>query len=80
VGLFITCTRTWVGQTAEEQEQTETHTWVGMHLTPSTGTGKMLVIWDSNTAANVERVEAKYRARQEAVPATLQASNVCLSR
>jgi len=28
----------------------------------------------------VERAEAKYRARQEAVPATLRASDVCLSR
>ena len=41
------------GQTAEEQERTETYIWVGMHLTPSTGTGKTLVIWDSNTVANV---------------------------
>ena len=39
VGFFITYTRTWVGQTAEEQEQTETHSRVGIHLTRSTGTG-----------------------------------------
>jgi hypothetical protein len=30
-----------------------------MHLTPSTGTGKTQVIWDCNTAVNVERVERR---------------------
>src|SRR4051794_9476540 len=49
-----------------------------MHLTLSAGTDKTLVIWNSNTETNMEQAEAKCRARQDAVPATLRASDVCL--
>ena len=69
VGLFTTCSETWVGKDRETWLKMDMHAWVAFVL-PGRPQGRALVIWDSDAPLR--------RARQEASSGRIK--NVLLGR